>query len=84
VTKVVSGVTIRGFFALAVMSAFVNRVFALPCKLAEMGVIPMSKETGVFVEQIGIVIFFITLGSFAVWVLWTFFSNIKTLKGEEA
>jgi hypothetical protein len=84
VTKVVSGVTIRGFFALAVMSAFVNRVFALPGKLAEMGVIPMSKETGVFVEQIGIVIFFITLGSFAVWVLWTFFSNIKTLKGEEA
>ncbi len=38
VTKVVSGVTIRGFFALAVMSAFVNRVFALPGKLAEHGV----------------------------------------------
>lgn len=46
VTKVVSGVTIRGFFALAVMSAFVNRVFALPGKLASMGYIPITAETG--------------------------------------
>jgi hypothetical protein len=29
------------------------------------------------------VIFFVTLGSFAVWVIWTFLINIKTLKGEE-
>jgi hypothetical protein len=26
--------------------------------------------------------FFIVLGSFAVWVFWTFFSNLRTLKGE--
>ncbi len=84
VTKVVSGVTIRGFFALAVMSAFVNRVFALPGKLAEMELIPLSRAAGTLIEQVGIVIFFITLGSFAVWVIWTFVSNIKTLKGEEA
>lgn len=83
VTKVVSGVTIRGFFALAVMSAFVNRVFALPGKLASMDFIPLSKETGATIENIGIVIFFVTLGSFAVWVVWTFLTNIKTLKGEE-
>jgi hypothetical protein len=83
VTKVVSGVTIRGFFALAVMSAFVNRVLALPGKLAAMEFIPLAKETATTIEQVGIVIFFITLGSFAVWVLWTFVSNIKTLKVEE-
>jgi hypothetical protein len=84
VTKVVSGVTIRGFFALAVMSAFVNRVFALPGKLASMDIIPLSKQAAATIETIGIGIFFVTLGSFAVWVLWTFLSNIRTLKGEEA
>jgi len=84
VTKVVSGVTIRGFFALAVMSAFVNRIFALPGKLAAMEYIPLSKETAAVIENVGIGIFFVALGSFAVWVIWTFISNIKTLKGEEA
>ena len=83
VTKVVSGVTIRGFFALAVMSAFVNRVFALPGKLGSMEVIPLSKEAGAMIENVGIGVFFLTLASFTVWVLWTFLINIKTLKGEE-
>ncbi|MBP1780057.1 MAG: hypothetical protein H6Q86_6068 [candidate division NC10 bacterium] len=83
VTKVVSGVTIRGFFALAVTSAFVNRVFALPGKLAAMEFIPLSREAAAVLENIGIGIFFVALGSFAVWVIWTFISNIKTLKGEE-
>jgi uncharacterized membrane protein YfcA len=83
VTKIVPGVTIRGFFALAVMSAFVNRVFALPGKLASLEFIAMSKETGTAIEAVGIVIFFVTLGSFAVWVFWTFFTNIRTLKGDQ-
>jgi len=83
VTKVVSGVTIRGFFALAVMSAFINRVFALPGKLAAMEYIPLTKETADIIENVGIGIFFVALGSFAVWVIWVFISNIKTLKGEE-
>ncbi len=83
VTKVVPGVTIRGFYALAVMSAFVNRVFALPGKLVSLEVLPISKEVAKTVENIGMYTFFIVLGSFAVWVFWTFFSNIKTLKGEE-
>jgi uncharacterized membrane protein YfcA len=82
VTKVVPGATIRGFFALAVMSAFVNRVFALPAKLASLEFISMTKETGAIIESIGIVIFFLTLSSFAVWVFWTFFTNIKVLKGD--
>ena len=33
VTKVVTGITIRGFYAMAVLAGFVNRVFALPGKL---------------------------------------------------
>ena len=82
VTKVVPGVTIRGFFALAVMSAFVNRLFALPGKLASLEFIPMSKETGVLIESIGTGIFFVTLSAFAIWVFWTFFANLRLLKGE--
>ncbi|MCK7577508.1 MAG: hypothetical protein MZV65_18020 [Chromatiales bacterium] len=48
-----------------------------------MDFIPLSKEAAAMIENVGIVIFFVTLGSFAVWVFWTFLTNIKTLKGEE-
>jgi uncharacterized protein len=82
VTKVVSGVTIRGFFALAVMSAFINRLSALPAKLASLEFIPLGKDTAMLIEQIGMGIFFIALGSFAIWVFWAFFSNLKALKGD--
>jgi uncharacterized membrane protein YfcA len=82
VTKVVPGATIRGFYALAVMSAFVNRVFALPRKLVSLDVLPLSAGTAKAIETAGMYIFFVVLGSFAVWVFWTFFSNLRTLKGE--
>jgi uncharacterized membrane protein YfcA len=82
VTKVVPGVTIRGFYALAVMSAFVNRVFALPGKLVSLEVLPITAGAAKVIENIGMYTFFIVLGSFAVWVFWTFFSNLRTLKGE--
>ncbi|MEE4608736.1 MAG: sulfite exporter TauE/SafE family protein, partial [Desulfobacteraceae bacterium] len=45
VTKVVPGITIRGFYAMAVLAGFVNRLFALPGKLAAMEIIPLSKST---------------------------------------
>jgi hypothetical protein len=83
VTKVVPGITIRGFYAMAVLAGFTNRVFALPGKLASMEVIPLSKDTALFLERIGIWAFFIVIGIFAVWVIGTFFMNIRTLKGEE-
>lgn len=82
VTKVVSGLTIRGFFAMAVSAAFINRVFALPAKLASLEYISLSKEAAVLIEQIGLGIFFLALGTFTVWVFWAFFSNIKMLKGD--
>ena len=43
VTKVVAGITIRGFYAMAVLAGFVNRIFALPAKLGTLGIIPISK-----------------------------------------
>jgi uncharacterized membrane protein YfcA len=82
VTKVVKGITMRGFYAMAVLAGFVNRIFALPGKLGDMGVIPISKGTGAALDSIGIYAFFIVLGSFGAWVVFTFIKNIGVLKGE--
>jgi len=84
VTKVVKGITIRGFYAMAVLAGFVNRIFALPAKLGEMEVIPISKQTGAILETIGVWAFFIVIAGFSVWVIGTFLANIKVLMGEEA
>ena len=84
VTKVVKGIMIRGFYALAILAGFINRVFALPGKLGEMGYIPISKQTGTVLADIGVWAFFIVIGGFAAWVTITFLKNIRVLKGEEA
>jgi hypothetical protein len=84
VTKVVPGITIRGFYAMSVLAGFVNRFFALPKKLADLEFITLSKDTAVILDKIGIYAFFIVIGIFAVWVIGTFLMNIKTLKGETA
>jgi len=83
-TKVVKGVMIRGFYAMAVLAGFINRAFALPAKLASVEWITLSKETAKILDFIGIWSFFIIIGIFAVWVIGTFVMNIKILKGEEA
>ncbi|MDY6955126.1 MAG: sulfite exporter TauE/SafE family protein, partial [Thermodesulfobacteriota bacterium] len=83
VTKVVPGITIRGFYAMAVLAGFVNRAFALPAKLGHMGVIPISEGVGSALDTIGVWAFFIVIGGFGVWVIGTFLKNIKTLKGGE-
>ena len=84
VTKVVKGITIRGFYAMAVLAGFVNRIFALPAKLGEMNVITISKQTGAFLDTIGVWAFFVVIAGFSVWVIGTFLTNIRVLKGEEA
>ena len=83
VTKVVKGITIRGFYAMAVLAGFVNRIFALPNKLAAMDIIPLSKQAGAILDAIGVYAFFIVIGGFGVWVIGTFLKNIRVLKGEE-
>ncbi|MBW2020040.1 MAG: sulfite exporter TauE/SafE family protein [Deltaproteobacteria bacterium] len=83
VTKVVKGITIRGFYAMAVLAGFANRALALPAKLGTLDVIKISKGTGVLLETIGVWLFFILIGGFGVWVIGTFLFNIRVLKGEE-
>ena len=83
VTKVVPGITIRGFYAMAVLAGFMNRIFALPGKLGEMEIISISPATGAFLNTIGIWAFFIVIGGFSVWVIGTFLKNIGSLKSGE-
>lgn len=84
VTKVVSGITIRGFYAMAVLAGFVNRAFALPGKLTEMDIISLPKKLTSILDSIGVWSFFIVISIFAVWVIGTFIKNIKTLRNVEA
>ena len=83
VTKVVPGITIRGFYAMAVLAGFVNRIFALPGKLAELDLIPISETVGEVLNTIGIWAFFIVIGGFGVWVIGTFCKNLRVLRGGE-
>jgi len=83
VTQVVPGITIRGFYATAVLAGFMNRIFALPGKLADLDVIPLSKGAAEVLDTIGIWAFFIVIGGFGVWVIGTFIMNTKTLRGVE-
>jgi hypothetical protein len=82
VTKVVPGITIRGFYATAVLAGFVNRIFALPAKLGKMEVIAISPGLAKGLEMFGNVAFFVVLGSFALWVFYTFFTNLGVLRGK--
>ncbi|MEW6076610.1 MAG: sulfite exporter TauE/SafE family protein [Thermodesulfobacteriota bacterium] len=83
-TKVVKGITIRGFYAMAVLAGFINRFFALPSKLSSVGWFPLSKETAAILDKLGIWLFFVFITIFAVWVIGTFVLNIKKLRGKEA
>jgi len=84
VTKVVPGLTIRGFYALAVSAGFINRLFALPGKLASMGYLPISKGVGSNIESVGNVAFFVVLAAFAFWVFKAFFTNLSAFRADDS
>ncbi|MCI4625435.1 MAG: sulfite exporter TauE/SafE family protein [Candidatus Magnetoovum sp. WYHC-5] len=81
-TQVVKGIYIRGFYAIAILAGFTNRVFALPAKMTELGVVKFPTAFNHAFEFIGSVIFFIVVGIFALWVIGKFFTSLKLLKGE--
>ena len=81
-TKVVKGIHIRGFYAVTILGGFINRLFALPAKLAEMKLVSIPKDVTSFLDTAGIWIFFVVIGMFAVWVLREFFANIAALRRE--
>ena len=83
VTKVVPGVTICAFYALAVLTGFVNRVFALPEKLRALEVIGWSEGFCSLLAKVGTYVFFVALVIFTLWVFKTFFTNIRNLREVE-
>ena len=82
-TKVVKGIYIRGFYAIAILAGFINRLFALPRKLNQMEYISISKSLAGGIEFAGLIIFFLIVGVFGLWVFSMFFKNLNVLRGKE-
>lgn len=83
-TKVVPSTQIKAFYALAILAGFVNRLFALPEKLAQMGYITLSTSAAAIFTKIGVWLFFGLISFFAVWIIGTFIINIPKLRAESA
>lgn len=79
-TKVVKGVYIRGFYAVAILAGFINRLFVLPSKLSELEVIHVSPVLAKYLTIVGNWLFFAIVGIFAVWVISTFIRNLPKLR----
>ncbi len=83
-TKVVPGSQIKAFYALAILAGFVNRLFALPVKLSQMGYISLSVSAGKTINTMGVWLFFGLIFVFAFWIIGTFIVNIPKLRAESA
>ncbi|MEG6616860.1 sulfite exporter TauE/SafE family protein [Peptococcaceae bacterium 1198_IL3148] len=83
-TKVVSGGQIKAFYAVTILAAFINRVFALPDKLVKMEYISLSSKVSSMLNTVGTVVFFGIIIFFAVWVISKFVANIGKLKAAAA
>lgn len=81
-TKVVKGIHIRGFYAMAILAGFINRASALPKKMNELEYIKISKPLAATIESVGNIVFWIVVAAFGIWVLSKFFMNIKALREE--
>ena len=81
-TKVVKGIHIRGFFAIAILAGFIDRLFVLPLRMQQMGVIKVPTSVVVNIQSVGNFFFWIVCSVFAAWVFIKFMTNIKTLREE--
>lgn len=81
-TRVVKGIYIRGFYAVAILAGFANRLFALPGKLQELEVVSIPQGVANVFTALGNISFFLVVGIFALWVITTFFLNIRVLREE--
>ena len=81
-TKAVSGVHIRGFYAMSIIAGFINRAATLPKKLVELDIIhwPMGLVSGI--EQVGNIVFWAVVAAFGLWVFSKFFVNLSKLRGD--
>lgn len=81
-TKVVPGMVIRGFWVLTILAGFANRASVVPDKLRSLELWSISKEACDIIMLIGNVVFWVAVGGFGVWVLGSFFKNLKSFREE--
>ena len=81
-TKVVPGMVIRGFWVLTILAGFANRASVIPDKLRSLELWSISKEACDIIMLIGNVVFWIAVGGFGIWVLGSFFKNLKAFTEE--
>ncbi len=81
-TKVVPGMVIRGFWVLTILAGFANRASVVPDKLRSLELWTISKSICDTIILIGNIIFWAAIAAFALWVLSSFFKNLKTLREE--
>ncbi len=81
-TKVVKGIHIRGFYAIAILAGFVDRLFVLPRRMQQLGVLPIPESFCITVQNIGDIIFWIVCSAFALLLFVKFVTNIKALREE--
>ncbi|MDE5832280.1 MAG: sulfite exporter TauE/SafE family protein [Desulfovibrio sp.] len=79
-TTVVGGMEIRGFYAISILSGFVNRAAVLPKRLNELEYLAWPAGVVNFIEQAGNLIFWMVVGVFGLWVCWKFLANLKRLR----
>ncbi|HHW09725.1 MAG TPA: sulfite exporter TauE/SafE family protein [Firmicutes bacterium] len=68
-TKLVSERHIKGFYAITILAAFVNRLCALPQKLGDLGYLSLPHAVGKAIGSGGTIVFFAVIALFAIWVL---------------
>jgi hypothetical protein len=80
VTKVVSGITIRMFWAITILAGFISRATALPRLFNDLGYISIAPSVSGAIETIGNICFWGVVILFVVWVVWNFIKNIRMLR----
>lgn len=83
-TTVVSGVHIRGFYALSIIAGFVNRVAVLPKRLNELEYIYWPTWLVNSIDVVGNMVFWGIVGIFGIWVTSKFIINVPRLRKEES
>lgn len=81
-TKVVPGMVIRGFWVLTILAGFANRASVVPDTLRSLEVWSISKSACDIIILIGNIVFWAAIGAFAIWVLASFFKNLKSFREE--
>jgi hypothetical protein len=79
-TRVVKGTYIRGFYAIAILAGFLNRLFDLPLKMQAMDMLTLSDMTATMLARAGNYAFYGAISIFCIWVLSTLIGRIHMLR----